>query len=184
MRPLHDVCRAIKASYDSGAVPQKADVKEWLDLTSEAAEAVNKRTFIIMTAQTRGWAFARKLDFYQSGKIVFETLATSKILMDRFVLGQDPDPGYVKVEDWMADRRVARRQKVRRPFRPYWGQPPAQAAPRSFGAAQGQGYGQPSWSPAASYGPRRPTDNSRKRCNTCHELGHLFRECPNGYPPM
>ncbi len=67
VKPVHDACRAIKASLDSDKLPQKATVQSWYDLVDEAATAINKRTFILMTAQERGWEFARKLDFYESG---------------------------------------------------------------------------------------------------------------------
>jgi len=32
-----------------------------------SAEALNKRLFVVMTAQTEGWAFARRVNFYESG---------------------------------------------------------------------------------------------------------------------
>jgi hypothetical protein len=67
VKPVHDACRAMKATLDSDAVIKKASVQTWYDKVDEAATAINKRMFILMTAQERGWEFARKLDFYESG---------------------------------------------------------------------------------------------------------------------
>jgi len=35
-----------------------------------STEALNKRLFVVMTAQTEGWAFARRVDFYESGTFI------------------------------------------------------------------------------------------------------------------
>jgi hypothetical protein len=67
VKPVHDACRAMKATLDSDAVIKKTSVQAWFDKVDVAATAINKRMFILMTAQERGWEFARKLDFYESG---------------------------------------------------------------------------------------------------------------------
>ncbi len=67
VKPVHDVCRSLKTALAKEALPQKADLQQWMERAEEAATAINKRVFILMTAQERGWEFARKLDFYESG---------------------------------------------------------------------------------------------------------------------
>ena len=67
LTPLHELTRAINAKNESGELPQKSDMSEWLARAKEASKAINRRVFVLMTAQTRGWPFAKKLDFYQSG---------------------------------------------------------------------------------------------------------------------
>jgi len=61
--PLHELTRALNTKNDSGDLPQKSDLTEWLTRAKEASKAVNKRVFVMMTAQTRGWPFAKKLTF-------------------------------------------------------------------------------------------------------------------------
>jgi hypothetical protein len=67
LQPLHEVCKALKSSLESDKLPTKANVQEWLDRNKETAEAIHKRLFIIMTAQVKGWPFAKKLEFYENG---------------------------------------------------------------------------------------------------------------------
>ncbi len=67
VKPVHDACRAMKVALETEALPKKTTVQAWYDKIDEAATAINKRMFILMTAQERGWEFARKLDFYESG---------------------------------------------------------------------------------------------------------------------
>jgi hypothetical protein len=69
LKPLHDICRAMKASLDKDKLPSKADLTEWLEKGSETAEAMNKRMYIYTTAQAKGWAFAKKLEFYEAGML-------------------------------------------------------------------------------------------------------------------
>ena len=74
LKPVQDVCKAMKTAVDSDKLPQKETIKEWLTRAEEAAAAIHRRTFIMMTAQERGWVFARKLDFYESGFIICVSL--------------------------------------------------------------------------------------------------------------
>ncbi len=43
------------------------EVKKIYDLLKYAVRAQNERLFVVMTAHAKGWQFAKKLDFYQSG---------------------------------------------------------------------------------------------------------------------
>ena len=43
------------------------EVKKLYDLLKYAVRAQNERLFVVMTAHAKGWQFAKKLDFYQSG---------------------------------------------------------------------------------------------------------------------
>ncbi len=38
------------------------------DILKHVAKAEHDRLFVIMSAQAKGWAFAKELDFYRSGK--------------------------------------------------------------------------------------------------------------------
>ncbi len=69
LKPLHDVARAMKEALDADKLPTKAILNEWLEKTSETAEAMNKRMYIYTTAQAKGWAFAKKLEFYEAGML-------------------------------------------------------------------------------------------------------------------
>ena len=66
-KPLHDVCRGVNDFCGKEEKPNQQKLEEWRDKLKLATSALHKRMFVIMTAQTKGWAFARKLDFYQSG---------------------------------------------------------------------------------------------------------------------
>ncbi len=77
LKPLHDVCRAMKAALDKDTLPTKAALAEWLEKSSETAEAMNKRMYIYTTAQAKGWAFAKKLEFYEAGILLCLSLSRS-----------------------------------------------------------------------------------------------------------
>ncbi len=139
-------------------------LKAWRKQLRESVQAMDKRCFVIMTAQTKGWSFAKELDFYQSG--------------------EKSDKNYDKVAKRQAKRaedidRDAKKTKRKSEYRPYgfqgryasyqapaaqaWGPPPAPVGP----------YQVPP--PAVTVKP--PMDKARMRCNNCRELGHFFREC-------
>jgi hypothetical protein len=77
-KPLQDTCRSIDSACGQEIAPNQQQLEEWRDKLKEAASALHKRMFVIMTAQTKGWAFARKLDFYQSGTTVNVELPIKK----------------------------------------------------------------------------------------------------------
>ena len=53
-----EACRASNLAFTAEGVPSKSDVKCWIDKMNEAAKVLHERAFIIMKAQTTGWAFA------------------------------------------------------------------------------------------------------------------------------
>lgn len=67
LQPVHDVCRAMNEAVEKDTLPTKAILKEWLEKSKDAADHLNKRMYIIMTAQAKGWPFAKKLEFYEAG---------------------------------------------------------------------------------------------------------------------
>jgi len=67
VKPLHDVCKSVNTACGQESTPTQAQLEGWREKLKLATAALHKRMFVIMTAQTKGWAFARKLDFYQSG---------------------------------------------------------------------------------------------------------------------
>lgn len=44
--------------------------EERFENAKQAARSVIKRLFVVMSAQTKGWAFAKDLDFLQEGMCV------------------------------------------------------------------------------------------------------------------
>ncbi len=43
------------------------EVKKIYNLLKYVARAQHERLFVVMTAHAKGWQFAKKLDYYQSG---------------------------------------------------------------------------------------------------------------------
>jgi hypothetical protein len=203
LKPLHDVCREMKASLDKDKLPTKAELNEWLEKNSEAAKAMNKRMYIYTTAMAKGWAFAKKLEFYEAGK--HSTLLWYHKLVvynPSYFLGENSYENYDKVEKWFAKREEKMLDKGYRGSRgsrgrgrhfgshyhPYWNS--NHHAPATFPnyPSQVPNYpppslpqSQPSYTPPSAAVSRPPVDKSRLRCNKCQELGHLFRECPNQF---
>lgn len=68
--PLQDVVRTLhellEGDKDKATLDREAIEKIQKKLT-KSAKALNRRLFIVMNAQTEGWQFAKKLDFYESG---------------------------------------------------------------------------------------------------------------------
>jgi hypothetical protein len=67
IRPLHEVCKDVNAASGQEKAPNQQQLEAWRDKLKQATSALHQRMFVIMTAQSKGWAFARKLDFYKSG---------------------------------------------------------------------------------------------------------------------
>ncbi len=49
--------------------PTDEQLKRIYELLKENSIAEGERIFVVMTAQSKGWAFAKDLDFYQAGDI-------------------------------------------------------------------------------------------------------------------
>lgn len=50
--------------YDDKNMPPFEVFDQWRETMKLIAKAEHERLFIIMTAQEKGWTFAKKLDFY------------------------------------------------------------------------------------------------------------------------
>jgi len=59
---LHEVVRDPESRGLSNA-----EAKPVLEKIKQATQALNQRLFIIMTAQAKGWAWARELEFLETG---------------------------------------------------------------------------------------------------------------------
>ena len=67
VKPSKDVLKAMQAAVVSDKPIEKDTLKGWIAKAEEVDEAINTRTFIVMTAQTKGWGFAKEVDFFKSG---------------------------------------------------------------------------------------------------------------------
>ena len=65
--PTHELLRDIRKSVRSNEPPNKEQMQAWYALVKSASKALDERLFIVMTAQSKGWTFAKDLDFYQEG---------------------------------------------------------------------------------------------------------------------
>jgi len=65
---LHEVVRELdkKVLVESRGLCN-AEAKPVLEKIKQATEALNQRLFIILTAQSKGWAWARELEFLETG---------------------------------------------------------------------------------------------------------------------
>jgi hypothetical protein len=45
-------------------------LQTWYQLTKNAFRALDDRIFIVMTAQAKGWSFAKDVNFYREGTIL------------------------------------------------------------------------------------------------------------------
>lgn len=64
---LQDVYLHMRNVDDKNEPPSAEDIKEWGEDVKEVLKDIHKRIFVVMTAQFKGWSFAKELDFYQSG---------------------------------------------------------------------------------------------------------------------
>ena len=74
--PLNDLLRDIRKSAKANEPATKDELKNWYELAKRASKAADDRLFIVMTAQTKGWSFAKELDFYEQGNYVHCYLVT------------------------------------------------------------------------------------------------------------
>ncbi len=57
---------ARKAVEEKAGLPAE-EVQKIYDTLKSVSRAQHDRLFVVMTAHSKGWQFAKKLDFYQSG---------------------------------------------------------------------------------------------------------------------
>lgn len=177
----------------------KADMEKVGDLLRNVAKAVHERIFIVMTAQTRGWQFAKDLDFYQTG-IYLSLKFLQKDSKDHrkqkkffVVTGDEADENFQKVAKKHAKKELKekeeRKPKKARPT-PYSRNPFPAFNPWTQMSMQAMAM-PPMWpmhpqlpaAAAASASPMAPRlPKSQLRCNNCAEYGHFARECPK--PPL
>ncbi len=67
VKPARDNLRTMQEASTSDKPITKEMLTAWIAKAVEVDEAINKRTFIIMTAQTKGWQFAKEVDFFKAG---------------------------------------------------------------------------------------------------------------------
>jgi len=64
---VHKLTRDLFKVAKGDDEPTKKDVDDWLEMAKSASVSLNQRIFVIMTAQSQGWSFARDLEFYKQG---------------------------------------------------------------------------------------------------------------------
>jgi hypothetical protein len=168
-----ELTKSIRAVAKSTDPPTKEQLAHWYSLAKSVSRHEHERLFVVMTAQQKGWSFAKELDFYQEG--------------------DEADPNYMKVA-----KKYAKRERERRDDRPAkrsrgsgYRYGSSHGSGRSYGyspASQGSaghhsgGYGGgPS---SSSSGPSRSFNRKdNMRCNICAEFGHFAKECRRPAPP-
>ena len=68
VKPTHDICKQLAAIKARKEPPKLDEIDKLLALAQKSAAVMHKRTFVVMTAQTFGWGFAKELDFYQNSE--------------------------------------------------------------------------------------------------------------------
>ncbi len=61
---------ARKAVAEKGPIPAE-EARLIYDSLKEVARAEHERLFVVMTAHAKGWSFAKDLDFYMTGCLLF-----------------------------------------------------------------------------------------------------------------
>ncbi len=74
---LQEVALAVRQCSKENTPPTKEQVDQWWSVLKDVTRAEHERLFIVMTAQWKGWQFAKELDFYKSGR-VFTYLGLSR----------------------------------------------------------------------------------------------------------
>lgn len=64
---MQEVYLGLRTSALGKVPPSQEDILRWESLMKAVLKAEHERLFIVMTAQSKGWQFAKELDFYQSG---------------------------------------------------------------------------------------------------------------------
>jgi hypothetical protein len=62
-----DVFTELRKCIRKNEPPKKEDLQRWYNLLKDVNKANHERLFVVMTAQDKGWLWAKDLDFYQGG---------------------------------------------------------------------------------------------------------------------
>ncbi len=65
---LQELTMEVRRCSKDNTPPSKELVDHWWLILKGVTRAEHERLFIIMTAQWKGWSFAKELDFYKSGR--------------------------------------------------------------------------------------------------------------------
>ncbi len=65
--PSQEVCQILRKAVKTNEPPSKEDIQKMYGMMKEVTKVEGERLFIVMTAQTKGWQFARELNFYEEG---------------------------------------------------------------------------------------------------------------------
>ncbi len=76
---LQDLALEVRKCSKDNTPPTKEDVDRWWSVLKHVSRTEHKRLFIIMTAQWKGWQFAKELDFYKSSKGFSDSTAISLV---------------------------------------------------------------------------------------------------------
>jgi len=63
----------------------------------QTAEVLNSRLFIVLTAQEKGWSFAKQVQFYEAGKKLLSLKRLCLCSMFFVPLGNGENDSYLKV---------------------------------------------------------------------------------------
>ncbi len=64
---LQEMALEVRRCAKDNVPPTKEAVDRWWSALKHVTRAEHERLFIIMTAQWKGWQFAKELDFYKAG---------------------------------------------------------------------------------------------------------------------
>ncbi len=67
VKPCHDNLKSMHAALDADKPITKELLNSWIANAEVADAAINDRMFIVMTAQTKGWPFAKEVQFFKAG---------------------------------------------------------------------------------------------------------------------
>jgi len=65
--PTHELLKAVRKTAKANEPVTKEQLQTWYGQLKLISKALDDRLFIVMSAQSKGWAFAKDLDFYREG---------------------------------------------------------------------------------------------------------------------
>jgi len=67
VKPVHTLLADIRKVVRSNEPATKEQLQQWYEMSKLASRAIDDRIFIVMTAQSKGWNFAKDVNFYREG---------------------------------------------------------------------------------------------------------------------